>query len=64
MTIPEKDAQKDVFEHHLCRNQVVVDAFCLLQKVEHAAMQVENRGASRDISWKKERGVIWELRQA
>lgn len=46
MTIPEKDAQKEVFEHTLCRNQVVVDAFCLLQKVEHAAIQVENHGAS------------------
>lgn len=60
----KKMLRKMSFEHRLCRNQVVVDAFCLLQKVEHAAMQVENRGASRDISWKKERGVIWELRQA
>ena len=39
--------------------QKVVDIY-LLQKVEYVAIQAETLGASWDVSWKKQRGFIWE----
>lgn len=45
MTISEKGAQREVFEHAFCRNKKVVDT-CLLQKVEYVAIRAGTLGAS------------------